>query len=148
MTKPKTSKSSKGEKMHYSIGALIKREGKYLLIDRAIKPYGFAGIAGHVDEGESEIEALIREVREESGLKVEKYKLTDEEELDWNWCSKGVNVHYWYLFECEVSGDIKENKREVKSIGWYGINEIKKLKLEPSWNYWFKKLRIIKHPHL
>lgn len=140
---PKLAKSKKDQPMHFTVGALIEKSGKYLLVDRVQPPLGFAGIAGHVDEGEGPAEALKREVEEESGLKLSSYKLLLEEELDWNWCAKGVNTHYWYLFECKFSGKIKENKRETKSISWFAPEEIKKLKLEPAWQYWFKKLRII-----
>jgi len=142
MGTPKEGKSKKDTKMHYSVGALIERDGEYLLIDRAKPPFGFAGLAGHIDEGETEIEALFREVQEESGLKVEKYKLLFEEEVGWNECNKGVRGHYWYLFECEVSGEIKMDISEEKSIGWYAKDEIKNLKLEPVWEYWFQKLKI------
>jgi len=106
-------------------------------------PFGFAGLAGHIDECEDKIEALVREVREESGLEVISHELLFEEELDWNECSKGVKVHYWYLFRCNVEGEISQNTRETKSINWYSRKEIKKLDLEPVWEYWFKKLRII-----
>ena len=140
---PKLGKSKKGKQMHYSVGAVIKKNDEYLLIDRKIPPLGFAGLAGHIDEEEDEIQALFREVEEESGLKIKKYNLLFEEELDWNWCNKGITVHYWYLFECEVSGNFKPNYRELKSIGWYSKKEIRKLKLEPVWDYWFKKLGII-----
>jgi len=143
MAIPKFGESENGQTLHYSVGALVERDGKYLLIDRNIKPFGFASLAGHVDEGETETEALVREVQEESGLKIEEHKLLFEEELDWNWCSKGVGAHYWYVFECRVSGEIKANFRETKSIGWYTREEIKNLKLEPVWKYWFKKLKII-----
>lgn len=136
-------KSKKGKKIHYSVGALIEKDGKYLLIDRANPPFGFAGLAGHIDEGETEIEALFREVQEESGLKVEKYKLLFEEEVGWNECSKGVRGHYWYLFKCEVSGEIKMDSSEEKSIGWLSKEQIADLKLEPVWEYWFRKLEII-----
>ncbi len=143
MSKPKQGKSKNNKSMHYSVGALIKENDKYLLIDRVKPPLGFAGLAGHIDEGEDKIHALKREVEEESGLKIGCYRLFFEEELDWNWCSKGVDIHYWYLFGCEVSGEIKQNFVETKSIGWYSLNEIKKLNLEPVWKYWFKKLGII-----
>lgn len=147
MSTLKAGKSKAGKEMHYSVGALIERDGKFLLIDRNVPPYGFAGIAGHVDEGESPEEALKREVKEEAGLNVESYELISEEELDWNWCSRGIDVHYWYLFRCEVSGNIKREVREAKSIDWYSKREIKKLsleeKLEEVWDYWFKKLKII-----
>src|SRR4030042_2352520 len=140
---PKVGLSLENKKMHYSIGALIERDGKYLLIDRVNPPVGFAGLAGHVDEEETEVETLVREVWEESGLRVENYKLLFEEELDWNTCSKGIAVHYWYLFKCEAGGEIKKNKFEEKSIGWYTKEQIANLKLEPVWEYWFRKLKII-----
>ena len=143
MSKPKQDKNKDGKLMHYTVGALIKKDNKYLLIDRVNLPLGFAGIAGHIDEGENEIQALKREIEEEGGLKVNDQKLLFEEKLDWNWCNKGIGIHYWYLFECDVSGEIKQNYIETKSIGWYDVDEIKKLKLEPVWEYWFKKLKII-----
>jgi ADP-ribose pyrophosphatase YjhB (NUDIX family) len=68
MPKPVLSKSKDGQPMHYSVGALIQKDGKYLLIDREIKPYGYAGPAGHIDEGETKEQALVREVKEETGL--------------------------------------------------------------------------------
>lgn len=143
MTKPKEGTTRDGKQMHFSAGAIIEWDGKYLLIDRAIPPFGFAGVAGHVDEGENEHEAIVREVKEEGGFTVTDSKLLFEEELDWNWCSEGITSHYWYLFECRVSGDLRRSRRETKSAGWYSKEEIKKLKLEPVWEYWFKKLGII-----
>lgn len=143
MAVPKEAKSKNNQPMHFSVGALIQKDGQYLLVDRAVPPLGYAGLAGHVDEGEEPIEAIKREVEEESGLKAESYKLLFEEELDWNWCARGMKTHYWYLYKCEVSGKIKQNKRETKSIGWYLPAQIKRLKLEPAWEYWFKKLKII-----
>ena len=143
MSVSKTSISQEGTVMHYSVGALIEKNGKYLLIDRVQPPYGFAGIAGHIDAGEDPVQALVREVKEESGLTVQEYHLCFEEEVPNNVCSKGITVHYWYLYECKVSGEIQKNTKETKSIGWYSKEELKRLKLEPVWQYWFKKLKIL-----
>ena len=143
MTIAKEGLSKNKKLMHYSIGAVIKKGNKFLLIERNIPPEGFACVAGHIDGGENEIEALKREVFEESGLKIKKHKLILEEEIEWNWCVKGAKSHYWYVFECSVDGRIKKNLSETKSIGWYSQLEIKKLKLEPVWEYFFKKLKII-----
>ena len=143
MPEPKKATSAKGEPMHYSVGAIIKSEDKYFLMDRAIEPFGFASPAGHIDEGETPEKAMIREVFEEVGLKVTSSKLIAEEELDWNYCSKNVNTHYWYVYECEAEGNPTRNEREAKSIGWYTKEEIKNLLLEPVWAYWFYKFKII-----
>ena len=143
MPTPKQSTSETGTPMHYSVGAVIERDGKYLLIDRAVPPFGFAGPAGHIDEGESPEQALTREIEEEVGLTITDHALLFEEKLDWNTCSKGVDTHYWYLYRCEVSGELQPNTRETKSADWYTKEEIKSLTLEPIWKYWFEKLNII-----
>lgn len=142
MSKHKEGTTSDGKLLHYSVGAVIEKDGKYLLIDRVNPPFGFAGLAGHVDEGESPDTTITREVMEESGLKVSDNKLLFEEEILWNYCSS-ASSHRWWLYECEVTGEITQNKEETKSIGWYTKEELKNLNLEPVWKYWFEKLGII-----
>lgn len=142
--KPKPGTSSDGRPMHFSVGAVIKIDGKYLLIDRVKEPFGFAGLAGHVDEGEMPEEALVREVEEESGLKVVSHRLLFEEEVPWNYCSRGVRCHYWYLYACEVEGQAGLEEEEAKSMGWYTPEEMGKLILEPVWKYWFEKMGVLK----
>jgi ADP-ribose pyrophosphatase YjhB (NUDIX family) len=56
---PKLGKTESGEDLHYSAGAIIKNDkGEFLIIERAKFPPGFAGPAGHVDEGETGEEAI------------------------------------------------------------------------------------------
>ena len=129
--------------MHYSVGAIIMKDDKYLLIDRAKIPFGFAGIAGHINKNENVEDALKREVKEESGLDVIRTNLLFKKELSLEKCSRGILTHFWYVYECEVKGDIKIKKDEVKSINWFSAKKIKKLKLEEAWEYWFKKFGII-----
>jgi ADP-ribose pyrophosphatase YjhB (NUDIX family) len=140
---PKLGRSKFNKLMHYTVAAIIKKNNKYLLINRRFYPLGFAGVGGHIDKGENPITALKREVKEESGFEVIKSKLIFEEEIDKNRCIMGIKTHYWYLFNCEVKGKLKRNKLEEKSIGWYSVEEIKKLELEPVWEYLFKKLKMI-----
>ena len=143
MPKPKVVRKENGDALHFSAGALIEKDGKYLLIDRVHPPQGFAGLAGHIDEGESPEETIVREVKEESGLTIVSKKLLLEGEFaQGECCSRGVKPHYWYLFQCEVTGDIQENEEEVKSIRWYALEEVKQLNLEPVWEHWFKKLNL------
>ena len=80
--------------MHFSVGAIIQKNSKYLLIDRDIEPFGFAGLAGHINTNETPEEALKRKVFEESGLELISQKLLFEEEIEWNWCHAGIKTHY------------------------------------------------------
>lgn len=126
--------------MHFSVGAVIEVGGKYLLIDRATEPLGFAGLAGHINEGETPEEALFRKVEEESGLKVKRHSLLFQEEVEWNWCGAGVRPHYWFVYRCEIAGEARNNTEASKSIGWYAPDEIGALTLEPVWKHWFGKI--------
>jgi len=139
----KSSFSPNQKLMHFSVGALIKKDGKILMINRKAPPYGWACVAGHIDVEETPEQAILREVKEESNLDVIKQRLIFEELVDWNFCSKGANVHYWYVFECDFKGNVKHNENESLETGWKSVNELKELQLEPVWAYWFKKLRII-----
>jgi len=133
-----------GEIIHYSAGALIQKENRYLLINRFKPPFGFAGLAGHVEENETFEEAVKREVNEESDLLVTEIKFLIEGETSFGeHCTKGARKHIWKVFECKTKGKIKINKKEVKSYDWYTPKEIKELKLEHAWEYWFKQLKII-----
>jgi len=54
-----------------TVAAIIERQGRFLFVEEADKVSGLPVInqpAGHVEPGESLIEAVRREVREETGL--------------------------------------------------------------------------------
>ncbi|PIR46847.1 MAG: hypothetical protein COV07_02165 [Candidatus Vogelbacteria bacterium CG10_big_fil_rev_8_21_14_0_10_45_14] len=88
------SKGASGEVIHYSVGAVIERDGKYLLIDRARPPFGWACSSGHVDSGEEAETALVREVKEETGYDVVEYDLVLEKTTVANQCTRGATVHH------------------------------------------------------
>lgn len=139
----KTGTSTDGRLMHYSAGVVVKSNGKYLLVDRIKPPFGFAGPAGHVDEGEDPKTACIRELKEETGIIVDDMEFMYEEEISWNYC-KTAEVHYWHLYKVSVdSEDVVLEKEGAKSIGWYTVEEMKTLNLEKVWRYWFEKMNLI-----
>jgi len=137
----KTAYSTKGI-VHFTVGAVIKKGDNYLLIDRSVFPEGWAGIAGHIEIRETPEEALIREVKEESNLKIKSYKMIFEETYYDNPCVMKANNHHWYVYECEIEGEAKKNG-EAKSIGWYSKEEIKSMKLENTWERVFKKIGVL-----
>ena len=58
-----------------SVGMLVWRDGKLLLVERKRPPFGFAPPAGHVDEDKSFEVAAKRELKEEVGLEADSMEL-------------------------------------------------------------------------
>ena len=134
-------------KTHFSVGAIIRNdEGELLMIDRLKPPFGFACPAGHIDEGEEPLTAVLREVKEETGLTITSYKeipIDVYNDAPSEPCSRGINNHIWKLYEMKATGNFIFKKDEVKSIGWYTIDQVREIKLESIWRYWLIKLNII-----
>ncbi len=131
--------------MHTSVGIILKNNKKeILMLDRANFPFGWACPAGHVDKGEEPHEAMIREAKEETGIDIKNYKLLFHKFVEWNECADGERGHDWHVFEAtNWQGEPKSNHREAKKISWVASKDLKTLKLEPIWEYWFKKLKMI-----
>ncbi|MBT3865756.1 NUDIX domain-containing protein [Candidatus Woesearchaeota archaeon] len=114
--------------------ALIIKDNQILLIHRFKKGLEYyVTPGGHIEEGESEEEALIREIKEETNLdaKVDK-KL-------WTLINPKDNSKNHFFLVIEFSGEVKlggpeleRNCEEDKHIlEWHNLNEIKELKLFP-----------------
>ncbi len=122
----KLERFSKRKGLYCGIVAVIEKDGKYLLVDRANRPYGHSFITGHVHYGESLRSAAVREVGEEVGLKVVDCDFFGEKEVRRE-CVRNCERHFCYFYKCEVEGEIKIDSREVKYAGWYSKEAIKKL---------------------
>jgi ADP-ribose pyrophosphatase YjhB (NUDIX family) len=152
---------------HKSVGMIVWKEGKMLLIERKKPPFGMAPPAGHLDEDGDDFEkAAIRELEEEVGLKAERkdLRLLIEGRAE-NPCRRpGGTWHYWKIFEVKVEGEIQASPNEVKKFNWYNKEDLllfakrtEKYRsgvisqqeweqspgLEPVCYDWFKKLKII-----
>lgn len=129
----------KGLIKHFTAAALVKKNGRYFLIDRRKRPFGWAPLAGHVDRGESFREALVREVREESNWSVKRARLIHKEIVHFG-CRRIGSYHEISVYSCKVSGKLKVERDEIKNCGWFSVEEMKKIKIEPMWKYLFKRL--------
>lgn len=129
--------------MHYTAGAIIERDGKYLLIDRELPPFGWAGVAGHLANGEDPDDAIVRKVREEVNLDVVNAQKILTEEVPWNTCREGTDCHLWHMYQCETRGEVRIALEGAKAHDWFSKERIAELKLELVWDYWLKKLGII-----
>lgn len=83
-----------------SVGAIIKDDrGRYLVQYRLKTPVGLALPAGHIEPEELAQEALVREVLEETGVKVELAREILCDVFFKNPCAKGHEGHKWRVFE-------------------------------------------------
>ncbi len=147
---------------HTSVGILVWKDNKLLLIERKNFPFGFAPPAGHLDSDSYE-EAAKRELKEEVGLEATDLKLLYEGKAE-NICRReGDGWHYWKIYEATVKGRVNRSLDETKRVGWYSREEIKNLAnktkaylegrigenkwqespgIETIWLDWFNKLKI------
>lgn len=148
-----------------SVGIIIKNPvGDVLLIERKKFPFGFAALAGHIDDFSSPEACARGEVFEEVGLKVTELKLVHEETKN-NPCRReGGDHHHWWIYEAGVEGYIRASLDETKQVGWYSKSMISDLSkrtelyqkqvvseadwenapgLEPVWYEFFKELNLV-----
>ena len=102
--------------------SIIEREGKVLMVKRAIQPgYGLWSLpGGYVDRGEVVEEAAVREVWEETGLKVE-IKL-----LVGLFSEPGHPVVVAVFAAREVGGDLKAGA-ETLELGFFSPDALPEL---------------------
>ncbi|WP_404468655.1 NUDIX hydrolase [Sutcliffiella horikoshii] len=116
---------------HVSVGIVFKQDDKYLLIKKKKEPYTnkLSIIAGHLEEGESPVDAIRREVKEElnHNLKnfstlLENFLITDD------YCRHGRSNHLWYLFYSEEDFQaITPCKDEILEVCWMNKEQINKI---------------------
>ena len=113
-------------KLKPAICALILRDDKILMIKRAKEDLGagfWTPVTGAVDAGESILDAVIREVKEEVGLQVSPIK-----ELWQCQTSKNDYLLHWWLTRWD-SGEVVPEPSEVDEFRWLCVDEI--LRLSP-----------------
>ena len=109
---------------HTSVGMLVWKDGKLLLIERMKYPFGFAPPAGHVDGDSSFEESAERELKEEVGLDTASLKLVWEGRKE-NTCRREDGTwHYWRIYKTEATGELSRSLDETKQAGWYSKEDI------------------------
>jgi ADP-ribose pyrophosphatase YjhB (NUDIX family) len=114
------------EYWHESVGIFVTHpHKKILLMERTIYPYGHTIPAGHLDINEVPEKAAIRELYEETGIRLDSLYLFSDEELESDKCRGGADYHRWHLF----TGQIKEEQKieidpgEGKNPVWLTLEE-------------------------
>lgn len=114
--------TKKGEiNMSYekSCGAIIIDEDKILVIQQAAGHWGFP--KGHVEEGETEVQTAIREIKEETNLDVE---INEDYRYAEHYSPReGVEKDVIYFIAKKIGGEIKPQEEEVQNICWLSYEE-------------------------
>lgn len=103
-----------------SAGCIIIEDKKVLLVKQTSGNWGFP--KGHLEKGESETEAAIRETKEETNLDV---VIPDENkrysiEYDTN---KGTHKEAVYFLAQKTSECITRQESEITEIKWFNFKE-------------------------
>ena len=107
-------------------GVIIRRtaEGlKVLLIRDSYRNWGFP--KGHVEPGERESEAAVREVREETGLDGLDL-LGPVRAIDWFFRFRGKLIHktcHFFLFESREGEAVPQRDEGISAVRWLGLDD-------------------------
>lgn len=121
-----------------SVGVLIRDNKILVQRDKDGSEYALPG--GHVKIGETSIEALNREYREETGAEIICERLIWVEECFWEWDKKQTNtIAFYYLISLRDKMDIPDNGEFVSQkdncnvvLGWVSLDDLKSLTIYPS----------------
>lgn len=103
---------------------LLEKDGKILLLQRQNSGYydsSYSLIAGHVEEGESLTDGMMREAFEEAGIMIQAKDLTLAHVL----CRPSIG-RIAVFFSCKSWQGTIENKEPDKcsELGWYKIDQL------------------------
>lgn len=108
------------------VAAVLERDGRFLLGKRSAHkrtaPGYWCPVCGSVEPGELQAQAVVREVREETGLavravaKVAECETHDGEAL----------MHWWRVEPLDASAARLANDEHTE-LGWFTIDEMKRL---------------------
>ncbi|MBB4920955.1 NUDIX hydrolase [Streptosporangium saharense] len=153
---------------HVSVGVIVQEAGHDLLIRRAHYPYGWAPVAGHLDQHGDPEAAARQEMAEETGLTVRSLLHVNG---GWrpNRCRRLIRGgrpagHHWTIYSAEVDGELSPSAAETMGAGWFSPAELQALAertiayakgeipeiewlmtpgLEPVWLHWLTRARHI-----
>lgn len=106
-------------KYEKSCGAIVVDDGKVLLVKHNAGYWDFP--KGHVEEGETEIETAIREVKEETNIDI---KIEKENKYISEYSPKeNVMKTVIYFIGEKVGGEDKPQIEEVSDVEWVDVNK-------------------------
>jgi len=118
---PRPAESPSTSELPRGAVAVITRADRFLVIRRSASvaaPRAFCFPGGHVEPGETESEALVRELREELGVLAQPIRRVWQSQTRWR-----VELSWW-LTEVDPAAALLPNAAEVESVHWLAPPEI------------------------
>jgi 8-oxo-dGTP pyrophosphatase MutT (NUDIX family) len=121
-----SSKSSK-QAREFSAGGVVVRDGKVVVIVPTRRAADGSSVLalpkGHVDPGETPIEAATREVREETGIVAEPVRELGESRYWYRRDGRTIGKTVaFFLFDYR-GGDTADHDDEVEEVRWIGLQQ-------------------------
>ena len=112
-------------KPNVTVAAVVQRDGKFLLVEEETEAgLAFNQPAGHLEEGESLVDAVVREALEETAYHFKPTHLVDI----YNWKHPAKDVTYLrFAFAGELRGWEVDRKLDEGIVGarWLTLDEVK-----------------------
>ena len=112
-------------KPNVTVAAVVQRDGKFLLVEEETEAgLAFNQPAGHLEEGESLVDAVVREALEETAYHIKPTHLVGI----YNWKHPAKDVTYLrFAFAGELRGWEVDRKLDEGIVGarWLTLDEVK-----------------------
>lgn len=120
----KNTKLNENEHIALSVIFIQNDNGKFLIQKTSEKKGGkYSSTGGHVDSGETPLEAIKREVKEEIGINIDNDKIEEYGFLSYD---KPLRYMYYLRKDIDIK-DVKVQKEEVDYVKYMSVQEIEKL---------------------
>ncbi|MBI4090844.1 MAG: NUDIX domain-containing protein [Candidatus Komeilibacteria bacterium] len=152
--------------VHFVASAIVVNQSEQVLLVKHKKLGVWLYPGGHIEPHETPDEALVREVREETGLRVEIVSSRDRTLADKKadvsslhipyavLCErirgvKGCDHHLDLVYRCRILGPrtrLQRHAVETEDIGFFGVEALDQLKMFPNLKALLRKFLLTAHP--
>ena len=120
------------------VKAIIKKEDKYLLIQRSFDSHFFPSMwdfpGGKIDKDEKPEDAIIREVKEETSLSIE----LGDKVGEYNFTKMETALHFQIFATKSFTGEVKLSA-DHSTAAWVGKKDLELYDLAPIVKLYFDK---------
>ncbi len=119
--------NSRAQAREFSAGGVVVRDEQVVVIVPTRRAADGSRVLalpkGHVDPGESPIEAAAREVREETGILAEPVRELGESRYWYRRDGRTIGKSVAFFLFDYVGGDTADHDDEVEEVRWIGLDE-------------------------